>query len=274
MKHKAILTLVAFLLVAIPASSFAGKNTIYKKKQTHIKLVKADKQLLSHGALSHPREIPEEKMFNILASLRFDKNALFFKDTKDRRVFTKKSLKILAPVFVQAFQKAGPKQQVYFRFVQKGALAKVVRNDRLIQGEAFIRGDEVFFRFAKIHAKIFGDYEGAARHGQALVNRSKDIRVSLAQMNGQRRLGTKFIALNILHDFKTDLEQIAIQEKIEKQSEKEEKSETVKGIPLPQVAKENSDAGQRLETLQTLRDKNLISEREYQAKKREILKEL
>lgn len=276
----------------------AQAKTLYKDKFNKIEIVKADKGLLGENPFDHPQELSEAQINNMLASLRFDKSALIFRDIDDRRLLDKRGLELLVPHLARAFAELGPEEVVLFRYIKKAPYAKVFRNDRLIIAECFLRGNELYLRFSKLYAKIFDDYDQSGRVSRFL--QAQDLNVDLNIHDGQRKIGEKFIALSTEYDFKADLDRQEAEEKIQKKKEKAAK-ETY-GIPLPEVekikekAKEEkataeseerpskeatgtettpeSDTLDRLRELKLLLDQGAITKHEYKEKRRAILKKL
>lgn len=289
---------ISLLLVGNLSASQAFAETIYKKNFDKIRLIPLDSDITMGEPVEHPYTISEQKIHNMLASLHFGRRLLILKDVEEIRLFDKRGLELLAPYLAQAFQKAGPDQMVQFTYIKKAPHWRVIRNDRLISGKAFIRNGELFIKFTKLYAKVFGDYQRAGKE-ERFFNSAKDIGSSLESKPGQRTIDSKFIALKIDHDYLADLEKLAEEEKAAKKQA--EDREQIKGIPLPEKATERStakatpaspanrsepalseetatpedgDITARLETLKELRKKKLISEREYQKKRKEILGDL
>lgn len=289
---------IGLLLQPSPLSA----KTIYRGEFDVVKLIPAPSDLIGGEAPAHPATISESQLYNILASLHFDQRILIMKDKEDERLFDQRGLQLLAPYLSQGLAEATEKQVVYFRYIKKAPQLRVLRNDRLIVGEAFVRSGELFIRFKKIYAKVFGDYHRAGQEGEFL-RRAKDINVSFRIRDGQRMVGEKFVALTIAHDFYSDLEKEHQQAEAEKEAAKA--AETVRGVPLPQVESgqpgkavtskvekpkaeprrdapatiEATPAGEsdivvRLKTLEELKEKELITNKEYQQKKKEILEGL
>ncbi len=299
------------LLFSAPAWA---KKTIYKGKFDEIYIISAEKKIIGEEALEHPATIDEAKIYNMLATLRFSKNSVIFKDKEDVRLFDQRGLKFLSPYLTQALAEASPEEVVYFRYIKKDPKWKVLRNDRVIIGRCFVRNGELLIRFQKLYAKIFGDYQRVSQRN--LIAEAKDVRVALYPRPGHRALSQKFIALQIDHDYRTDVEEERAAELAAKKKAKEE--EEVRGVPLPDTepgkiaeespvttespkkakkkepkkaakktpvkddpkkadvstAGDDSDIVVRLKTLDELKKQKLISGKEYKKKKQEILEGL
>ncbi len=281
-----------FFLIALVLPLTVQAESIYKKKYNSIKLEKIDEELTAGEPVDHPALLEEAKLYNMLASLRFDKKSLILKDVENIRLFGDKDLKLLTPHFLTALRKATPEQMVSFAYVKVGRNWKVMRDDRLITGKMFVRGGELYVSFTKLNAKIFGDYQRAG--SERILQRAKDLRVSLDAKGGQRLLNGKFIALKFNHNYHADLMRLAADERALKAAKKAEQvndeiplprstSTTAQNdVPLPASrrtapaasAPASGDAKLRLETLEDLKNKKLISEREYKRKRKEILDSL
>ncbi len=266
----------AGLLLAVFLSHGVRAETIYKTRFDKIMLVPVDKSITQGEPVDHPATISEAKVYNMLGSLRFDRRALILKDVEDIRLFDQRGLKLLSPYIAQALQQANSDQMVQFVYIKKAPKWRVFRNDRLISAKLYVRGGEMYMHFTKLYAKIFGDYQRQGKE-QRFLQKAKDVRVSLAPKPGQRTLESKFVALKIDHDFKSDLAAIAAEEEAAKQAAEE--AEKVRGVPVPDSTASvpkapDQESEKRLQTLKELRKKKLISEREYQQKRKEIIGEI
>ncbi len=276
-KHFIIGSLL--LALAVIAASPAAAQTIYRKNYNNVKLIKLDKKVAFDGVADQPYTVSPEKMHNMLASLRFDRARVILKDVDEVRLLDPKGIKLLTPYLVEAFKLAGPDQMVSFTYIKKAPKWKVIRNDRLISAKMFVRNGDLYISFRKLYAKIFGDYQREGK-GEQFFNRAKDVRVSLAMMPGQRTIGAKFIALKIDHDYLVDLKRQEAEDKDAADAKKREKEvgQKVSGVPLPDSPREKNntaqlsgDAAKRLETLEELHKKKLISNKEYNRKRKEII---
>jgi len=294
-RHFALIALLVLCLVGSAATSFA--ETLYKGKFNEVRLVKTKKRVVGDTPPDHPSDISEAKIYNMLGTLHFDKDVIIVEDVEDKRLFDKRGLDLLAPYLAQALNKASPEQMVFFRYIKKAPFAKVFRNDRLIMGHCFVRDGELFIRFKKLYAKVFGDYDRAGMKNRLL--NAKDMKVSLNIHSAHRSLGKKFIAMQIDHDYKTDLEELAVKEAAEEkeQEKKRKESKLIVGIPIPDGESQGDDGSTtsqeqqitalqeepvtggrdvmaRLKTLDKLKKNKLITQKEYNKKRTEILQDL
>ena len=281
------------LTCLVPGFARAETKILYDKKFNTVRLVDVDAKITGEGELNQPVNISKEKVHNMLGSLTFDKGLVIMKDREEVTLFDKRGLDLLSPYISQAFAEATPEQMVQFLYILKAPYGKVIRNDRLIIGNMWVRNGELFVRFDKLYAKIFGDYQRPGN--QRMLNDAKDVRVSLAQQPGQTVIGQKLVALRIQHDYYADLQRR--KEEQLKAKEEKKKEETEIGVPLPQsepapqqTAKQDSQVGNlvsdqagaalpgsteaRLQELDELKKKQLISDKEYKAKRKEILEDL
>lgn len=283
------------LLVAIllPVAVRAETKVLYDKDFNTVRLVDAEKSVTADGALNQPITISKEKLHNMLATLSFNKTLVIMKDREDVTLFDKRGLEMLTPYLSQAFAEATPEQMVRFLYIKKDPYGKVIRNDRLIMGYMWVRNGELFVRFDKLYAKIFGDYQRPGN--RKMLNDAKDVRVSLDQQPGQTVIGQKLVALRINHDYYADIQRK--REENLRAKEEKKKKETEVGVPLPESepgaetanAKDSTvknlvsdepgaslpgSTASRLNELDELKKKQLISEKEYKAKRKEILEDL
>ncbi|MBF0492253.1 MAG: SHOCT domain-containing protein [Deltaproteobacteria bacterium] len=233
--------------------------------------------------LNHPYHIDAKKITDMLLSVRYNKALLFRKDIKDQQVFFDTDLveKKFAPRIEEAFQKASPNQVVVVSMVQKDPFF-VLRNDRLSVFKMFVAQDGMHIKFMKTDSHLSGDYQ-AHTTGTKLIQGAKGMKISLEPQPGQKLsfADAQEVILDLNYDFAA-----LVDKKAEEETEKEkEKNKRVKRsdssttstaasstkAPSSEVKKAPAE---RLKDLKALKEQGLISPAEYEAKKKEILKDL
>ena len=261
--------------------------------------------------LNHPYEFDPKLFTDMLLSVRYNKDYILRKDIKDKQVFFDIALveKTFVPRIVEAFKKATPNQVVVFSIVQKDPYV-VVRNDRLNIVRAFVAQDGLHLNFVKADAKLYGDYK-AHTTGRSLIDSAKGLRVTLEPQPGQKLALNNMseIVLDLNYDFAAWVDQKAAEdaekereEKERKRKKKEEKESKKKGIVAetqtsrssqenpsrfarepsrvspeissPSPSTEKQSPIDRLTELKQLKQKGLISDKEYEEKRKEILNQL
>lgn len=263
MKIKLVL---AFLLLS--SLSFASEY-LYRGRVEYIRIEKANRDI-AKKTLSHPYIFTDDTMRGILSSLRFSKKVLIVKDIEERRLFSDRSVEFLLPYLVRGFSKLKEKEQIHFAFIEQDPKF-LIRSDRLTAATLFVEGGMLHIRFGKIFAKLLGDYE---RKGQEhLLNDARSLGLSLEYSPGVEPSAEddKEVLINLAYDFTKSPPVLAGSEKekkgrgLKKEVEKEAKKETVEPSKNPR---------ERLREIEKLRQEELITDKEYREKRREILKEL
>lgn len=288
------LTILAILLTAsISGVAEAKTDFIYRQSNNpanYVKVVGISKSEAKTLNLNQPYTFTEGQIADILRSMRFSRTALFTDKVKTRRIFEEEYIEKYTPYLVKAFQEAGPDQMVYFSLVQKRPYY-VIRDDKLTQVAMWVTGQELHMRFDKTEAKLLGDYAARTPEGKKMRMDAKGLRISLEPQQSQKFAfdSTQEVIVDINSDWaaivtkiEDDEEQLRKQMEYEKargskrqrlkaQMEAEGQAPTT---AAPVSAKDRKSAEDRLSELKRLKDKGLISEKDYNAKKEEILQNL
>ncbi len=270
--------LISFCSVSLPSQ---GADIIFKERINPANYVKLENFKSKNETLHHPYSFTEEQLRGILRSIRFSKKLIIYKNAKNRDLFSDDSVDQYFTYLIEAFQKATPKQAVIWSVVQKNPYI-ILRNDRLTQVRMWVVGQEMHFDFVKIDAKLEGDYQ-APVVGERIIDQSRGIGVRIEPQVGQK------FAIDSSDELILDLNQdwVAIanlldaeDQKLSEKSKGKAKSETASSSGLdvtPTPASTLADqrrAQERLTELKQLQDKGLITEKDYEKKKEEILKGL
>lgn len=265
-----------FFIVLILASfstgsAFAG-TVIYKSKNKldFVKIEKAKKQE-KEGGLLHPHEFDPGEIRSILRSIRFNKKILLLKDIENKGLFDEGNVEFLAPYLIEAFKKANAEEVVAVSYYTREGKS-VIQNDRLTIFRSFLKEDGLHMKFTKMYAKLLGDRTtmGADRMSQE----ARSLRVGLEPQPGQNRIS--WDPEEIVFDLAT-FAAGGMKAPAPIVSGSEPKKE--KGKPKALGERQEPPAGEksvkeRLRELDELKKDELITEKEYQRKRRELIEQL
>lgn len=273
----------ALVLALLPASALAKKTTyiVTNHRLNYVKLVEVKQSVAEKRGMSHPAEVTEAQMRDMLKSIKLSRGHLWSKEVDTQDTFSESSINFLAPAFVRAFREATPTDEVVFSYLIKDPFF-IIRNDRLNLGKAWIHDNQLYIDFQKLYAKVTGNLD--ARGGEAkAVASARGLRIDLDLQPGQQMDvdDPKILVVDIGHNFAGDAAAVtaaAPEETKETKGKKKSKKEVAKAedaAAAPAAATDKPDDAQlRLERLDHLRKDGLISEKEYKEKKKEILKDL
>jgi hypothetical protein len=292
----------ALVLVSCAAEAEAAKTTyiVTNNRFNYVKLKEIGGKEAQALHLSHPATLDEVGLRAALASINLSRSYVVKKEVDAQQVFDEQAINYLTPALVRAFTQASPQEIVVFSYLSKNPYF-IIRNDRLNICRAWVSGDEIHIKFEKLYAKLFGDTDKRGNEAR-FIAQAKSLRVQLELGEGQK-LGIddpEEVVLSFGYNYvkrpepekpitegvtmsgqKVPLEGGAVEatvpaleEKAPKKKGKGAKAEIAATPPpsLPPVPQKS--AKDRLEELQQLRKDKLIDQKEYEEKKREILKEL
>jgi len=294
MKHLKPLALVALAVVLVPAVSYAAKSTYIATNHrfNYVKLKEVKPSVVEELGMSHPATVDAQGLKFALESILLSRSYVIKKAVDTQRVFNDASVSFLAHNMSVAFAQAKPNEVVVFSYLMKNPIF-ILRNDRLNLGRAWIHGDELHIKLKKLYAKVTGDIDKRGNESKAIA-RSRGLRVRLELKPGQMMAidDPEELILNMHYNYAKDVEKEGKKEPevvktMAGEEIKVEASATPEGKPAAVIAGTSatgtavavSSVGettveQRLRTLDQLRKDNLISNKEYKAKKKEILKDL
>lgn len=289
MKKVMLIVLVAALL---PVSAIAKKTTyiVTNHRFNYVKLVEVKSREASERGMTQPKEIDGEQMRAILESIKLSRRHLLNKDVDTQDAFNDSSVNFLAPALVKAFRAATPDDEVVFSFLMKEPIF-IMRNDRLNLGTAWIRDNELHIKFEKLYAKLEGDTDARGNEGKEIAN-ARGLRIDLDLQPGQTMdvKDPDELVVDLGHNFSTDVAAADAEKAKAEQAEKDKAAKKGKrqmaktqepaeaapaaAAPATTSVSKVADVQQRLQTLDQLKKDNLITDKEYQEKKKEILKDL
>lgn len=279
----------------------APEVTLWKDgPNQYFKLASQDDK--SFGPNDHPVDLNENVVELALGLVRLKgRDADSFNDLEP--VFTKDQIALIGPHLARGLKQAAPKQDVLFVFERtKQKLLGLKRDSYFIAGRAFYKDGRLNI--------IFGDYERDRNRGyETAYDPSNAGIVSYSFNHGKRSEAPegsnvfdkaiydlpglenkKLKELRrdwIVIDLSVASDAYAHQEEMERQQEltrKRRELEEIFGQSLPQIVQQHSNTGvapspkknaeDRLTTLNKLKQKGLVTEEEYEAKRKQILEEL
>lgn len=267
------------ILTFLFSSPAFADDVIYKSanKLDFVKIGKAKKEEKA-GGLKHPYTFEAGQIRDILRSIRFNKKNLIMKDQENRALFDEQNVEFLAPYLIEAFKKTGPDQAVVVSYFTRDSKALIIQDDRLTVFRAFVKDDGLHLRFNKLYAKLQGDRVtmGADRMAQE----ARGLRVGLEVQPGQNRISWKpeelvFDLSHFTSQGVVSTSDKAVSSKDKKESKKNKKVKEEESQPKQALEDEGKKSvRQRLKELDQLKADELITEKEYQKKRQELIKEL
>lgn len=275
MKMNKKMILVLAVLFFQPATVFAKNDYIYRNRINWVKLDELSKKQLAGVELLHPAtNITEAQMQAMLLSIQMNKGAAFKNDIKTTEVFDNDEATKYAPLIVQALAQAAPNEVVNVSVVNKRP-AMVVRNDHLTMVNIFVTAEGIHFYFGKLFAKLDGDYMEVSKMDQTIRN-AKTMRVSLSAVEGQRlSFGEENeLILDPNYDFVNSVAKTLVAVDAKSSQKAIAKTTTPANAATTTVTTPTETIEERLQNLESLKQKGLISDKEYKAKKKEVLSEI
>jgi hypothetical protein len=278
---KYALTALLVAAILLPATGLARKTTyiVTNKRLNYVKLVEVKASVAEEHNMSHPVDIPTSKMRDILEALTLSKEHLIGEKVDTRQVFDERAVGYLAPALSRAFREAKPNEEVQFSYVVKSPYF-IIRNDRLTMIDAWVSGNELFLDFKKLYAKLSGDTDKRGNMSK-IVSRAKGLRVSLDLQPGQQMASvgsrTLVVDLNYVPVVASTAETSSDGVKRTSKSKRtvdDDAAASSKEAAAVDAAVDSDPATRRLEKLDALRKRGLITKKEYKAKKKEILNDL
>jgi hypothetical protein len=300
MKLRTTLLALAVLAVAVPQVATAKKNDEYianNHRFNSVMLKEIKQKEAEKLGIMHPQQVDVQGLKAALASINLSRSYIIKKEVDSQRVFGDGAVDFLSVNLSRAFSQATSNQIVEFSYLQKEPIF-ILRNDRLNLGKVWLASDGLHIVFDKLYSKITGDVDARGHEGQAIA-RSKGLRVHLDVGPGQQMSldNPDEVIVDLHYNFAEALQKkkdeppppaktIAGEEapapetaaapkaddkKVAKKGKKSEP--VVEAAPTP-AALTPSTTEQRMKALDQMRKDGLISKKEYEAKKKEILQGL
>jgi len=245
--------LAAVLVAGCSLSMFQQDKVIYRDGQdTWVKLTEANEEVTP---LDHPLEMSGEDMETMLESVDYFKPGFFSvtgKEGDTYDLFNKEEIDMMAGPLAEALSKAGPNEWVDFSVYNFRGQA-FLGNFIITDGVMFVKDGKLNIAFRNLAVKAAPD----SRDINTLdpTESYREFRKIVPQ-SGQDKVAENWLAI----DMKTVKQEKEAAEKAEAEAEKK-------------TPTEERSAKERLKELQELYDEGLITEEEYNKKRKEILEE-
>jgi hypothetical protein len=284
MKSLKILSLVFVALLISTTVLAKSESVIYRHRADWVKLEELSSKQLAGNQLLHPcSSIVVDQMSAMLQSLQVNKKQIFSKGFKTSEIFTVEEAQKFAPYIIEALGKAAPNEVVNVGIVHKRPYF-IMRNDFFSMINVFITDQGVHFNFSKLFAKLDAEYAQASQIDKA-ISRAKSTRVSLEPSPGQTLVAdVDEVILDPTFNFGqgtiASITATATKTTQETQVTNPKTKQPVAASPTPSSTTTNTetaptnDVATRLQKLEELKKSKLITSKEYEEKKKEILSEL
>lgn len=289
-------------LIALCGSSSSEAGEYLYKSPNKLDFIKMDKAKKSEkeGGLRHPASLDENQVKGILSSLHFSKNILIRKDITDKAIFSERHVEFLAPYLAEGLKKADENQVVTVSYFTKDSKF-LIQNNRITIFRAFVKDDGLHLHFSKIYAKILGDRETKGVHQAATQATAVNVVLEMQPGLSWVTIDPPEVLADLKYDFvahKAATEVVADEPAKKGKKSKTAKSENVQEAQAAEPAKEakkpkvpsyddvsehgadrespqhKANIKARLKELEDLKKEDLITDKEYQRKRRDLLQEL
>ncbi len=142
-----------------------------------VKLETMRRKVAAERGAQHPATITTDQMKQYLDAVLVSEKDLMKKSPEIVKVFNERATDFLSPILVKAFSKAKPDQMVVFSWLTKDPLF-VLRNDRIVIGECWVKDNQLHIQFNKLLGKLVGDTDKRGNFN-LIVDRSKGLRIHL-----------------------------------------------------------------------------------------------
>jgi hypothetical protein len=250
------------IVLVVSLIGCSSSRTIYKapNRIDSVKLVKASSSE-KEGGLRHPHRFERDKLREILNSISFSHRGLFKKEGEDRRLFEDRHIEFLIPYLLEGFEKVTSDEVVVVAFFTQARRWGLV-DDRLTLFRAFVKEDGLHLKFIKLYAKLLGDR--TTKGAERAIQEARGLRVSLEVQPGQNRIS--WDPEELVMDLKFDWKKGAV-----KRAQEPRSSESEAKALRPM---EKRSVEERMKELERLKKEELITEKEYEKKRRKLLQEL
>lgn len=273
---------VALVILLLAGFACAAKTTYIATNHrfNYVKLKEVKSSVAEQRAMTHPEKIDVEKLRAALTSIKLSRRHLIKEKIDTQRVFSDSAVSFLAPNLARAFEQASPMEEVVFSYLQKNPIF-ILRNDRINIAQAWMHDNKLHIKFLKLYAKLIGDTDKRGTERRA-INRATGLRIDLELGPGQQMgiTDSEELVLDLGYDFAAEPE---IRKALagESSDDKPGPAASSKGTGAKDAAAAPAAAAaaptgvkERLEMLEELKKEKLITEKEYQQKRKEILNAL
>lgn len=269
-----------FVTICVTTTAFAkSDSTIYRHRADWVKLEELSSKQLAGNQLLHPcSSLSVDQMSAMLQSLQVNKKQIFSKGFKTSEIFTVEEAQKYAPYIIEALGRAAPNEVVNVGIVHKRPYF-IMRNDFFSMINVFVTDQGVHFNFSKLFAKLDAEYAQASQIDKA-IKKAKSTRVSLETSPGQTLVAdVDEIILDPNFNFGQGITApvptttTKTTQGTQTTNPKTKQTATTPPSTTTETTPSN-DVATRLQKLEELKKSKLITSKEYEEKKKEILSEL
>ncbi len=285
---------------------------VWQAGQQYIKIV--PKESKAEGKNDHPKTISVDKLRDVLGAIKLQEaGGIFSDETKESPFFASSDISTLASGLSRAFERAKPDEDIIFVVIgrHKGLLAK---ERKVIGGRAFIQDGKLNLIFGDVYRPEGGSIDQKKRNMAAgcggcddndvrtnpyvVGSRNKEhtVKFVFADFDGLERPRSDWLVLDVdrmasivekernklppaLAREQARARKEAAELNLERRRLREEMARMRKEMKEMSGGNNSKNAGtksveERLSTLDQLKKKGLVSEKEYQRKRQEILNDL
>ncbi len=217
---------------------------------------------------SHPLKIAPEEWKPILREIRVRPEGKFFRKTEEEPAFTEHDIDFLSLTLSRAFDKATPEQWVVFGL----STPSLASGSYMTTGAWFARGAELHLLLSNVHAPVRTENVQQVLNKDPLYRVLEATRYEVAATQySQPYQGDEEPSVFSL--FVEEMPHLVMQYQhlVADAKETKKKFHSTHFEQTPDTALDLED---RLSTLKRLKDKELITEEDYQKRKKELLDEL
>lgn len=259
-KNKAFCLLLVLLVQAFSFLGFVVPSAYAQKATSNLKKIKVEILPLKKQAqkkyqlkLIHPYSFRLKAIQKSLVALKFKEKNIF--NVKQGRIFNNALVKRLAPLIQEKFSQANLSQRISFQISNASG-------STYIQGDTFLTSEGLHWRFTVLRGVQWGIEDFSVSGEPWVLVLQKEQAYKQRYWKGSTQLAQDIvnwvIFKNILPTSSRKLPESASHPSTQK-DKKSPKKHTASGVK------------ERLHLLEQLREENVITEKEYARKRREIL---
>ncbi len=292
------------------ADVFGGNEegvNVFEGGQQYVRIVKQEKS--AEGENQHPTIYSVEKLKDALSAITVQKESGIFNDEiKEFPFFAQSEISVLSSGLSRAFERAKANEDIIFVVI--GRHDRFFNKDKkVIGGRAFIKDDKLNLIFGDVYRAEGGSMEQKRRNYAAgcggcdtadlrtnpyIVGRRGDeheVELVIAEIDGLERPRSDWLILSVeqlatavvqernklppaLAREQARTRKEAAQLNLERRQMREEMARMRQDMKNGGGASSSQSLEERLATLKQLRRKELISDEEYQTKRKEILNDI
>jgi hypothetical protein len=275
-----MLLLVGTGVLLTGCAHLGGKDVrpIWKDRDQYVQVEKQDRQSGSVPVDSaHPANVSAERLSSILASLE----VRIPNQKRAQPLFNPTGIRILSEKISQGLAAAAPGEDVTFAYVGTYpvlALMAVLKEDKVTTGRVFVRDGQVNIIFGKLHDKV---NEKEDRRLNPFLPGSREMVMPQEWLLVEKPGGENFTRKRpdwLVFNLTPPAVLVTPTDEAEAEAEAPAAAVATPGVPAARratpAAPVKKSVEERLTILKGLKDKGLITEEEFKAKRQDILNDL